>query len=108
MGLRVGHVEIGERSGKITVRQGKHGSFREVPLTRDVRHALASHLEDHPEKDDQEAALWIGTRGPLSNRSSVVRILDKYAYQAQIEALKPHTLRHTFATRYLEANPDDL
>ena len=37
-----------------------------------------------------------------------MRILDKYAYQAQIEPVKPHALRHTFATRYLEANPDDL
>jgi site-specific recombinase XerD len=44
----------------------------------------------------------------LSNRSSVVRILDKYAYQAQIDHVNPHALRHTFATRYLEANPDDL
>ena len=109
LALQIGDVEIGERSGKITVRQGKHGSFREVPLTRDVRHALASYLEDHPEKDNPEAALWIGTRGPLSNRSSVVRILDKYAYQAQIEPRQtPYALRHTFATRYLEANPDDL
>jgi site-specific recombinase XerD len=38
----------------------------------------------------------------------VVRILDKYAYQAQIEPVNPHALRHTFATRFLEANPDDL
>jgi integrase len=47
----------------------------------------------------------MGTRGPLSNRSSVVRILDKCAYQAQIGPIKPHGLRHTFATRYLEASP---
>ena len=108
LALQIGDVEIGERSGKLTVRQGKHGSFREVPPTRDVRHALEAYLEKHSDKDNPEAALWIGTRGPLSNRSSVVRILDKYAYQAQIEPVKPHALRHTFATRYLEANPDDL
>ncbi|NLF77805.1 MAG: tyrosine-type recombinase/integrase [Chloroflexi bacterium] len=108
LALQVGDVEIGERSGKLTVRQSKHGGFREVPLTRDVRHALAAYLEKHPEKDHSEAGLWTGTRGPLSNRSSVVRILDKYAYEAQIEAIRPHALRHTFATRYLAANPDDV
>ena len=108
LALQIGDVAIGERSGKVTVRQGKHSGFREIPLTRDVRHALANYLEDHPKKDDPSAALWLGTRGPLSNRSSVVRILDKYTYQAQIEPVKPHALRHTFATRYLEANPDDL
>ena len=108
LALQIGDVAIGERSGKVTVRRGKHGGFREVPLTREVRHALAAYLEEHPEKDHVEAGLWIGIRGPLSNRSSVVRILDKYAYQAQIDPVNPHALRHTFATRYLEANPDDL
>jgi site-specific recombinase XerD len=38
----------------------------------------------------------------------VVRLLNKYAYQAGIEAFSPHVLRHTFASRYLEANPGDL
>jgi site-specific recombinase XerD len=108
LALQVGDIDIGERSGKLTVRQSKHGGYRDVPLTRDVRHALASYLENHPEKNHPNAALWLGTRGPLSNRSSIVRILDKYAYQAQIDPINPHALRHTFATRYLEANPDDL
>lgn len=108
LALQVGDVELGERSGKLTVRQGKHGGFREVPLTRDVRYALAAYLDTRPDQDNLEATLWAGTRGPLSNRSSVVRILDKYAYQAQIDHVNPHALRHTFATRYLEANPDDL
>ena len=108
LALQVGDVEIGERSGKLTVWQSKHGGYRDVPLTRDVRHALTRYLEQHPEREVSSAALWLGTRGPLSNRSSVVRILDKYAYQAQIDPVKPHALRHTFATRYLEANPNDL
>lgn len=108
LALRIGDMVIGERSGKVTIRQSKHGNFREVPLTSDVRHALGRYLNDHPDKEQPDAPLWIGTQGPLSNRSSIVRILNKYAYQAQIEPLKPHTLRHTFATRYLAGNPDDL
>ena len=58
--------------------------------------------EQHPDAKS-EMPFWVGTRGELSHRSSVVRLLNKYAYQAGIEAFNPHTLRHTFAGRY-----DDL
>jgi site-specific recombinase XerD len=54
------------------------------------------------------SGLWLGMPGVLSHRSSVERLLNKYAYQAGIEAFSPHTLRHTFASRYLEVNPGDL
>jgi len=40
LGLFVGDVEIGERSGKLTIRQTKHGGYREIPLTLDMRKAL--------------------------------------------------------------------
>ncbi len=38
----------------------------------------------------------------------MTRLLEKYAIQAGIEPVNPHALRHTFATHYLKANPDDL
>jgi site-specific recombinase XerD len=108
LALQVGDVALNERSGKLTVRRGKHGGYREVPLTADVRAALQNYLVHHSEADYPSAPLWLGTRGELSHRSSIVRLLNKYAYQAGIEAFSPHALRHTFATRYLEANPGDL
>ncbi len=73
-----------------------------------MRHAINAYLETHPDKDNPQAPLWTGTRGELSHRSSMVRLVDKYAYLAGIEPVKPHSLRHTFSSRYLEANPDDL
>jgi integrase/recombinase XerC len=116
-GLRVGELldlvirdlQMGERSGQVTVRRGKHGVHRTVPLTVPVRRALWSYLQTHPQPDVGESALWHGERGPLQDRSAVSRMLGKYVRLAQIDKrVGPHTLRHTFATRYLDANPHDL
>ncbi len=108
LALRVGDVVIRERSGTLTVRRGKHGQYRQVPLTSTVRKALAAYLETHSERENPDAPLWWGQRGPLKDRSAVLRILRKYALAAGLEDFGPHTLRHTFATRYLAANPGDL
>jgi site-specific recombinase XerD len=109
LALKVGDVELKERTGQMTVRRGKQENYREVPLTLDVRKALAAYLTaQHPDKDNPAAPLWVGSQGGLNHRSSVTRMLEKYALLAGIESVNPHALRHTFATRYLKANPDDL
>jgi len=108
LALRVGDVTLGERSGQVVVRRGKHRGYRTVPLTASVRKALAAWLAVHPLADDPDAPLWWGQRGPLTDRSAVNRMLAKYARRAGVAPFGPHVLRHTFATRYLAANPDDL
>lgn len=108
LALEVGDVYIGKRSGRLVIREGKHSSYREVPLTKDVRRALSAYLSVHPQVDDENAPLWWGARGPLKHRSSISRLLDRYALRAGLPSVTPHQLRHTFATHYLEANPDDL
>lgn len=109
LALQVGDIESKPRSGQLTVRRGKQGGYREIPLTLDVRKALEAHLDEHPRKDAPDAPLWLAKDGSrLAHRSSVLRILEKYAIRAGIETPPPHQLRHTFATRYLKANPSDL
>ena len=109
LALTRGDVELRERSGKVIVRHAKGGQYREVPLTLDCRQALQAYLEaDHPQPDEPDSPLWFGKKGPLSHRSSVMRMLQKYGERVGIKNLHPHQLRHTFATRYLAANPDDL
>jgi len=113
--LQVDDLVLHERSGWITVREGKHGSYRQIPLTKEVRQALIDYLAIHPFNDqeheqyqDERTPLWWGKHGPLTHRSSVLRILHKYTIRAQLDPIGPHVLRHTFATQYLRANPDDL
>jgi site-specific recombinase XerC len=108
LALRVGDVTLGERSGQVVVRRGKHRGYRTVPLTASVRKALAAWLAIHAQADDADAPLWWGPRGPLTDRSAVNRMLAKYARRAGVAPCGPHVLRHTFATRYLAANPGDL
>lgn len=109
LNLQVGDLEIRPRSGILTVRYSKGGGYREIPLTYDVRQALQTYLEaDHPAPQDHQQPLWWGRDGALTHRSSITRLLDKYAIRAGLPRVTPHMLRHTFATRYLNANPDDL
>ncbi len=107
--LQVGDVTLRDRSGRLLVRAGKRESYRDIPLSLDVRHALLAYVEQvHLDSGNPRAALWVGSAGPLTQRSSVLRLLSKYALRAGLPHVSPHMLRHTFATRYLAANPDDV
>jgi len=109
LALNINDVVIQPRSGLLTVRYGKGGGYRDIPLTKDVRQAIQTYLEtDHPTPNDKTQKLWWGRDGALMHRSSVTRVLEKYAIRAGLGRVTPHMLRHTFATRYLNANPDDL
>ena len=105
--LQCGDVVLDARSGSVTVRRSKTGAGREVPLTSEVRRALRAYLDAHPDLGDDDP-LWVGQRGPLTDSGAIWRIVKKYALTARIEDISPHTLRHTFATRYLQAHPGDL
>ncbi|MEM7344004.1 MAG: tyrosine-type recombinase/integrase [Chloroflexota bacterium] len=119
LALQKSDITLGERSGQVEIRRGKGAVHRIVPLTAPVRKALQTYLnddklrkayeDDHTDLDDS-TPLWIGERGPLTDRSGVFYLLKKYARRAGLDSdlISSHVLRHTFSTRYLEANPDDL
>jgi site-specific recombinase XerD len=52
--------------------------------------------------------LFIGQRGEAITSSGVWRTLNKYAKQAKLDDISPHTLRHTFATLLLREEDTDL
>lgn len=109
LALTQGDLILKTLSGSAVVRKGKHGGYREVPLTAPVRQALKDYLAEFNDKEvDKNSSVWQGQRGALTTRSAVMRVLEKYAIAAKLPPFGPHTLRHTFATRYLKANPGDL
>jgi integrase/recombinase XerC/integrase/recombinase XerD len=108
LALTIGDLVLNDRSGKVIIRKGKHGRYREIPLTAPVRRVLKDYLAVHPNSSNAGAHVWMGQRGPIKNRSAVLRTLEKYATAARLPSFGPHVLRHTFSTRYLKANPGDL
>ena len=109
LALKVEDVIVKPRQGEVVVWRGKGGVYRRVPLTASVRTALRNYLETQPELKP-DGPLWVGERGPLKDRGSVLYLLKKYAFQAGMDEslVSSHILRHTLASRYLTTNPGDL
>lgn len=103
-GLKVSDVVLSERSGTITVRSGKGGKWREVPVPAEARKALKAWLAERQKRHAGSEWLFPGEDDsrPLS-ASAAWRAIKKYAWKARIPGLKPHALRHTCATNMLRA-----
>lgn len=96
-------VVVGERKGVLTVRSGKGGKRREVPLNADARAALLAlgytGLFGRPDR------MFLGQRGALTPRG-VQSMLTGYAKAAGhegLDGLSPHALRHTFCKNLVDA-----
>jgi site-specific recombinase XerD len=98
--LMLDDVEMAERGGWVIVREGKGGKYREVPLSKEVRVALELYLQKR--EGDGSQRLFLGQRGPL-NVPGVQYLVAKYAYQARLADVTPHTLRHTFGKNLVNA-----
>jgi len=102
--LRLDDLVLGERSGKVIVRSGKGRKYRELPLHKEARQALAAYLKVRP--DDEDDHLFLGQRGPLGSRG--IQMQMAALGRAAEVAVTPHVLRHTFGTRLLREAGTDL
>src|SRR5512142_1385271 len=59
-------VALSERKGLLTVRQGKGGKHRQVPLNHDARAALAAL--GYAQHAGEEVVILQGQRGPMTPR----------------------------------------
>lgn len=108
-GLRVSEVQALDRrdvdaeSGLVTVRHGKGGKERRVPLGRVGLDAVAAYVAATP---DGGPALFLNARGKrLSDRSIRARV-HALGDAAGASGVHPHALRHSFATHMLDAGAD--
>ena len=100
--LTLDDVEVGERKGTVTVRSGKGTKSRTVPLNVEARRALQKYLAER-EGEAKEWPLFLGQRGDSLGDNGIRYLVRKYARQAGLEHCSPHTLRHTFAKRLVDA-----
>lgn len=111
-GLRVGElcsltlrdIEMSPRKGKVIVRSGKGGKYREVPLNLDVRKAMQAYLAERPQVDD--SYVFIGQRKNGLEPVGIQNIVRKYARYAGLEEVTPHVMRHTFGRSLLDKGVD--
>jgi len=105
VGLDLKDLEIRERSGWATIREGKGLKARQVPLSLHVRKALSRYLEARP--DTAAGAVFVSDNGSGLSARSIQRMVKGAAQRAGIDQdVTPHLLRHTFASRFLRKGGD--
>jgi site-specific recombinase XerD len=102
--LRLSDVSISERKGQLIVRSGKGSKYRVVPLNADARKSLSDYLAVRPQSTSDR--LFLGRRAAGLSPRAVEKTVLKYAHQARLEDVSPHTLRHTFGKSALDAGVD--
>ena len=103
--LRVEDVSLAERV--VTIRQGRGGKCREVPIRRDLAQLLRLHISA------RRAGPLFASRqhgsGPALytlNRQRVSQVVRGVAAARNTKCVYPHLLRHTLATRLLALGMD--
>ena len=99
--LRLGDMAISPRKGEIIVRGGKGDKFRTVPLNSNVRNALKAYLSARPSVNHDY--LFVRQKGKRLRPPGIYYLVKKYGYEARIENISPHTLRHTFGKNLVDA-----
>jgi len=92
--LDAGDVTLTARTGHIRL-HGKGDEVRTVPLPPAGREHLASWLD---ERGTHDGPLWTGERGRLT-LSGITQVILAVGEDAGIPGLRPHRLRHAYATR---------
>jgi integrase/recombinase XerD len=89
---------------------GKGNKERVIPLGKKAVAALSRYIEaGRPKllKGKETEFLFVSRFGKKISRQSFWKLIKKYAHQARIKkAIKPHILRHSFATHLLERGAD--
>lgn len=84
----------------------KNGKSREIPMSEDLKKALTNYINTMPAiyRDNPESPLFMNKRGNALEPRRINYHFAKLLKQHEIKDIHFHSLRHTFATRALEAN----
>lgn len=101
-------ILISERKGVLKVRNGKGETYREVPLNSSSRAAIKEWLEERNKRyqNSFNPASFISNRGGRLSVDSIDHAIRKLAFEAKLEGVSAHTLRHTCLTNLIRQGND--
>lgn len=105
-GLKLSDVDLAEGFVRVF---GKGSKERIVPVGGKAIDAISGYLSDgrpRLSKGKMDDSVFLSVRGRGMTRQAYWKILKQYGAMAGLETLKPHTLRHSFATHLLQAGAD--
>ncbi|MBN1403617.1 MAG: site-specific tyrosine recombinase XerD [Opitutales bacterium] len=116
-GLRVSEIcamnilDVDLQEGMLRVLSGKGDKDRVVPMGKPACRALEKYLAiSRPvfAREKATSALFLSSRGRSISRKTVWHLIKSYAAKAGLDArrIKPHILRHSFATHLLAGGAD--
>jgi integrase len=106
VGLTTADVDLAR--GLVTIRRGKGGKGRVVPIGPQTALAIDRYLRARRAHRLAEGGpLWLGGGGKTFGYHGLDGALKARARAAGIEGFHCHLLRHTFATRWKEARGSD-
>lgn len=99
-------IKISDRSGSIRI-QGKGNKERVVPLNNSVRKAITEYLSS---RQIATGPLFLSQRHKAISTREIQNIMENLLRSAGLtgRGFSTHSLRHTFATHYLQDHPGDL
>lgn len=107
-GLDVSDLLISERKGKVIVREGKGGQYREIPLNSDARSGIQPWMTERARREQKNSlsdAVFLNPQGKRMSARSIDKAVRKLGITCGIE-LSPHILRHTCLTNLVRAGCD--
>ncbi len=88
---------------QITIRCGKRGKTRTIPMTQQAHDAIAMYMQD---RGSEHGPLFQTVMGKKLRRQLLCKMVGTYAKKAGIESITTHTLRHACATHLLDQGAD--
>ena len=106
-GIRVGDLQLDAGCLRCI---GKGNKERLVPVGKKALAVVEAYLKkSRPEllKGSASAHLFLNQRGRAMDRITIWKMMGRYGRKAELrKPLKPHTLRHSFATHLLDRGAD--
>jgi site-specific recombinase XerD len=113
--LALGDLDLSRGAEELRVAKGKGNKERVVPMGAKLKRSLSRYLgvrgELMPVGEDGPPYLFLNERGTRVSENTLRRRLYKWVREANLSkkgALKPHDLRRTFGTWYLQNNPGQM